>query len=93
MVLIAPDADTREVVATALHDVGIQTSMHYPCITDFTAFADRAGSDLPVSREFAARAFTVPLHPNLDPGAIEEIAGILVDAAPVSAGAVPSERR
>ena len=54
MVLIAPDADTREVVATALHDVGVQTSMHYPCITDFTAFADRAGSDVPVSREFAS---------------------------------------
>ncbi len=93
MVLIAPDADTREVVAAALHDVGIQTSMHYPCITDFTAFADLVGSDVPVSRAFAARAFTVPLHPNLDPGAVEEIAGILVDAAPVSAGVPSSERR
>jgi dTDP-4-amino-4,6-dideoxygalactose transaminase len=93
MVLVAPDAETRELVTTALHAVGIQTSMHYPCVTDFAAFAGSSCSDVPVSRTFAARAFTVPLHPNLDPGVIDEIAEILVDAAPVSPVAAPSEPR
>jgi dTDP-4-amino-4,6-dideoxygalactose transaminase len=93
MVLVAPDAGTREVATTALHDAGIQTSMHYPCVTDFSAFTNWARSDVPVSRTFASRAFTVPLHPNLDPAVIEEIAEILVAAAPASTEAVSSEPR
>jgi dTDP-4-amino-4,6-dideoxygalactose transaminase len=93
MVLVAPDAETREAAVGALHAAGIQSSMHYPCVTDHSAFADWSRTDLPMSRAFAARAFTVPLHPNLDPRAVEEIAEVLVEAAPVSAPAGASEPR
>jgi dTDP-4-amino-4,6-dideoxygalactose transaminase len=39
MVIVAPSPDIRERAVKMLRQSGIQSSMHYPCIGDFTAFA------------------------------------------------------
>ena len=74
MAVVARDARTREVAATALQRARVQSSLHYPCITDFAAFAAYADADVPLSREYAARTLTLPLHPGLEPSEVDDIA-------------------
>ncbi len=71
----------REVYKAA----GIQTSLHYPPIHQFTAFAERFGGAgamdaLPVTIEFAERVLTLPIHPGLDIDDAREIAQVAIDA-------------
>lgn len=65
MAVLAPDAEVRHTVADALRQRRIQTSLHYPCVTGFSAFAGSAG-DPPRSADYASRTLTLPLFPTLD---------------------------
>lgn len=64
-VLVAPDGTTRHRVVMALKSAGIQTSMHYPCITHLTAFRAFDARGLDRSHDFASRAITLPLFPTM----------------------------
>jgi len=64
-VAVAPDPDCRTRVIQALRESRIQTSLHYPVVPRFTAFAAVPADDLPRSRVFAERAITLPLFPGL----------------------------
>jgi dTDP-4-amino-4,6-dideoxygalactose transaminase len=77
MVLVAPSEALRERVRGALREAGVQTSMHYPCVADFGAFAAFPATDLAASREFARRALTLPLYPGLRPALVEEICAVV----------------
>ena len=81
MVVVAPDSQTREATVAALKKAQVQTSMHYPCIADFSAFASYSGASLDVSRAYAARAITLPLHPGLTSRQVERIVDIIRDCA------------
>jgi dTDP-4-amino-4,6-dideoxygalactose transaminase len=50
----------RDAVRTALHERGVQTSLHYPPAHRFAIYAEGAG-ELPLTDAYAARAFTLPL--------------------------------
>lgn len=71
-VALAPSALVRAQARDALAAAGIQTSMHYPLVTSFSAFSDVALS-LPRSEDFAARALTLPLYPALTPAKQDEV--------------------
>ncbi|MEL6311256.1 MAG: DegT/DnrJ/EryC1/StrS family aminotransferase, partial [Pseudomonadota bacterium] len=82
--------DRRDAIREMLKEQGIQTSLHYPPIHQFTAFSDAkagAGSDagrpagLDRTETFASRVITLPLHPKLPISAVAEIAGEIVGAA------------
>ena len=77
MVVVAQDLSLRDAAAAALARAGVQTSRHYPCITDFAAFADYAGSDVPVSRRFAERTLSLPLYPGLGPDDVDLVVALL----------------
>lgn len=77
MVIVAPDPDRKERAVHALRHSGVQSSMHYPCITDFTGFSGGAGESLELTRHFTRRAITLPLYPTLHPDRIPEVIGIL----------------
>jgi dTDP-4-amino-4,6-dideoxygalactose transaminase len=77
MVVVAPDADARSRAVHALRESGIQSSMHYPSIIEFTGFRDRFAMTLAISHQFASRSITLPLHPGLRPEHVEEIVHIL----------------
>ena len=77
MVIVAPDPDVRERAVHALREAGIQSSMHYPCIADFTGFAGGSDEELEVTRQFTRRAITLPLYPTLNPDRINHIVEIL----------------
>ena len=70
MVAVAPDRQAREAMATHLREAGIQTSLHYPCIVDFGAFASARSDELTYSREFCHRVMTLPLYPSLSEGQV-----------------------
>lgn len=77
MTLVAPDKDARTQVVQALKEAGIQTSMHYPCIPGFTAFAAAPASALEQSWAYAARAITLPLFPDLTDAQVETICSVI----------------
>lgn len=81
MVLLAPNTKVREKVVRHLGDAGVQTSLHYPCVSDFHAFADWRTSLVERSREFTSRAITLPLHPLLTTEQVDEICALIVSVA------------
>jgi dTDP-4-amino-4,6-dideoxygalactose transaminase len=77
MVIVAPDPEIREKAVQALRQSAIQSSMHYPCIADFTGFAGGSNESLELSRQFTSRAITLPLYPTLNPDRIDDIVDVL----------------
>lgn len=78
MVVVAPGPDTKERAVHALRQSGIQSSMHYPCIADFSGFQGGSGEGLELTRQFTRRAITLPLFPTLHPDRINDIVEILL---------------
>ncbi len=76
MSVVAPSAEVRQGLADALRQRGIQSSLHYPCITGFSAFAGSA-SDLPHSVSYSSRTLTLPLFPTLTVQQIDQICDVL----------------
>lgn len=73
MVAVADSSETRARAIQALREIGIQTSMHYPSILEFSGFRGRFTAELELTHQFARRALTLPLHPNLAPEHVDEI--------------------
>jgi dTDP-4-amino-4,6-dideoxygalactose transaminase len=73
MVIVAPTANRREVVAQRLREGRIQTSLHYPCAADFEMFKSARASALRVTRSFVSRTITLPLYPALDRSEVHRI--------------------
>ena len=62
-----------------LADNGIQSSLHYPPVHLFTAFADTDSCDLPLSEEFAETMITLPMHAYLPDAAPGDIIGLIAE--------------
>jgi dTDP-4-amino-4,6-dideoxygalactose transaminase len=58
--VVLDDGIDRDAVRAALHERGIQTSLHYPPVHRFSIYADGA-PELPLTDAYAARAVTLPL--------------------------------
>lgn len=79
--VLAPDREARRRAVERLTAAGIQHSLHYPCIADFTAFEAYRSSAVAVSRDFAARVITLPLHPALGTGEVDAVCAQLTASA------------
>lgn len=77
MVVVADSPETRANAVHALRESGIQSSMHYPSILEFSGFRGRFSERLELTHQFASRAITLPLHPGLLPEHVDEITQIL----------------
>jgi dTDP-4-amino-4,6-dideoxygalactose transaminase len=78
MVAVAPTAEARAQAINRLRLAGVQSSMHYPCIADFEAFAKERTRPLPITRGFVSRAITLPLYPTMaenDPARVCDLIG------------------
>ena len=67
MVAVAPDNEARDRARVSLQEQRIQTSLHYPCVPDFTVFRGVAPGGLERARDYARRAITLPLWPSMTP--------------------------
>lgn len=63
-VVVAESRELRDRLAARLREHRIQTSVHYPAISRFTAYA-RLEASVPRAEEIADRVLTLPLHPRL----------------------------
>jgi dTDP-4-amino-4,6-dideoxygalactose transaminase len=73
VVLLAPTSEKRDRLRDHLKALKIQTSLHYPTITTFSAFSAYAGSAVPKSLDYSSRALTLPLYPTLSEDGIDEV--------------------
>jgi dTDP-4-amino-4,6-dideoxygalactose transaminase len=79
-VLLPEDVD-RERIMDHLRRDGIQTSIHYPPVHQFTYYQERfSGTSLPNTEKFCARELTLPLHPGLTEGDVERVVSALKQA-------------
>ncbi|MCW2309949.1 DegT/DnrJ/EryC1/StrS family aminotransferase [Rhodobium gokarnense] len=71
--------EARNPIRQMLADNGIQSSLHYPPVHLFTAFADTASDALPLSEEFAETMITLPMHAYLPDAAPGDIIGLIAE--------------
>ncbi len=76
IVLDGASAGHREAVRNALHQAGIQTSMHYPPVHRFSIFS-RYATPLPVTDRVADGLITLPMYSRLSKDSVATIAGTL----------------
>lgn len=84
MVAVAPTEGERDVAASHLKQLRIQTSMHYPFIPSFSAFRDSRAPDsrdLTRSISFAQRAMTLPLYSKMTVDQVVDVAAALLQVA------------
>jgi dTDP-4-amino-4,6-dideoxygalactose transaminase len=81
-VVVLPEEARRERVQEVMRERGIQTSVHYPPIHRFSAYAVGAGSrrELPTTEALADRVLTLPLYPHLQEAQVEAVTGALLEA-------------
>ncbi len=66
MPVLLDEGQDREALMPRMRELGIQTSIHYPCVHKFTAYDGKyGGPPLPRTEAFARRELSLPLHPNL----------------------------
>ena len=66
--ILLPEGTQREAFMEGMKSRGIQTSIHYPPIHQFSAYREltaRANSDLRLTESLARRQVTLPLYPAL----------------------------
>jgi dTDP-4-amino-4,6-dideoxygalactose transaminase len=78
MVAVAPDPGQRTEAADRLRAARIQTSLHYPCIADFSAFTPARSDGLEATRAFCGRALTLPLYPGLAKAGVDRVCDVLM---------------
>jgi dTDP-4-amino-4,6-dideoxygalactose transaminase len=77
MAIITPDQATRLSVVQSLKEVGIQTSLHYPCIYDFSSFQQFDINGIEQSLLFAKRVITLPLFSTLTTQQVEQVCSVI----------------
>ncbi len=77
MVALAESSEHRMKAITRLREATIQSSIHYPNILEFTAFAKWAKAELPKTREFCGRVLTLPLFPQLEKSEVSMVCSVL----------------
>lgn len=72
-------AERRDDVRERLRAQGIETSVHYPPVHQFSIYRP-LGSQLPVTEAFAERVITLPMHGALAAGQVDDVCSALRDA-------------
>ncbi len=73
MVVLAPTPEIRNRAVNTLREAHIQSSMHYPCIPDFSIFRQEQTDGISQTRQFTERAITLPLYPTMNADQVSDI--------------------
>jgi dTDP-4-amino-4,6-dideoxygalactose transaminase len=80
-VVLLPAGVPRNDVRTALAEAGVQSSMHYPPIHQFSRFVELGSSrPLPRTEAVAERLLTLPLYGSMSEEDVERVVTSLLDA-------------
>ncbi len=86
MPVLLPVGTNRIAFMEAMKQAGIQTSIHYPPIHQFTAYRDDSRTDdLPVTEDVAAREVTLPLYSGMSNEDVLTVVNALRSACPPTA--------
>src|SRR3954452_25229589 len=82
MPVVVDDERRRDAVRQHLRERhGVQTSLFYPAVHEFTAYRERYGTvSLPRSEHIARAEITVPLFPEMDEPTQDRVVGALAEA-------------
>jgi dTDP-4-amino-4,6-dideoxygalactose transaminase len=82
MPVVVDDESRRDAVRHHLREQhGVQTSLFYPAIHEFTAYRERFGAtSLPRSEHIARAEITIPLFPEMDEATQDRVVGALAEA-------------
>lgn len=80
MVVVAHTPELRRRALNTLREARIQSSLHYPCISDFSAFQNGRSSRVPLTQQFTQRAITLPLFPSMSVDQVTQIVACLRSA-------------
>jgi len=81
MPVLTADAEVRDRVrAEMLERHGVQTSVLYPAVHEFTAYFDETAPPLPRSERIARAQITLPLYPHLSQESQDRVVDALRDA-------------
>jgi dTDP-4-amino-4,6-dideoxygalactose transaminase len=87
MPVLLPDGINRHEFMATLRAAGVQSSIHYPPIHQFSDFiAEHADLDLPNTIEIGARQVTLPLHPGMSDSQVEYVVRAIGDAIQATNG-------
>jgi dTDP-4-amino-4,6-dideoxygalactose transaminase len=75
--LVAESQGLRDLLRDTLRRERIQTSLHYPAISGFSAYAGFEAS-VPVAEQIAARSLTLPLHPKLTSADVDLVCDLVL---------------
>lgn len=79
--IVLPRGRDRQQVMRHMRDAGVQTTVHYPCVHQFSYYRSLFPLvTLPVSEDFAQRELTLPLHPKLGPTEVQTVVRALANA-------------
>lgn len=81
MAALAPDERIRSSVVQSLKEARIQTSLHYPCLSDFGAFRHLQIDEMEQSRSFAERTITLPLFSSMTTDQVDEVCTVMRTAS------------
>ena len=81
----------RDGVRRELAQQGVQTTLHFPPLHLTPAYADAALDELPLTEEYARRAITLPLFPEMEQGQLDHVLESLLARVP-AANSRPSAR-
>jgi len=77
--VLLPEDASRQAFMDAMREAGIQTSIHYPPVHQFSYYRGRyPGLSLPVTERLGAREVTLPLYPTMSD---EQVDMVLTAAA------------
>ena len=80
-VVVLPEGGVRDDVRARLGKQGIQTSVHYPPIHEFSAFAAEGGRrPLPQTEALGGRILTLPLYPHMTSAQVDLVVDALLSA-------------
>jgi len=87
MPVLLPDSVDKSIFMNLMKEESIQTSMHYPPINQFKAFADMGNAEvrLPATEDAASREVTLPLYPTLEYEKVDRIIKVATEALNESA--------
>jgi dTDP-4-amino-4,6-dideoxygalactose transaminase len=88
-VVVLPEGANRDRVRELMRERGVQTSVHYPPIHHFSAYAHSRRRPLPRTDAVAERLMTLPLYPHLQTAQVDAVAEALLDAVSADVAARP----
>ena len=77
---IVAEGIDRDEVRRELAQRGVQTTLHFPPLHLTPAYANAAMDELPLTEEYARRAITLPLFPEMEQGQLDHVLECLLGA-------------